>query len=55
MLWLLLLAALLASLTVDSARLFLLSSIALLFRLFPWATLSSIGVVIAWALKSIWR
>ncbi|WP_165787133.1 hypothetical protein [Pseudohalioglobus lutimaris] len=51
MLWLLLVLAIAASIFVDSFRLLLLSLIALLFRAFPMATLSSLCAVIIWAIK----
>ena len=53
MLWLLAILALAVSLYIDSVRLLMFSVIALIFRTFPMATLSSLCAVIAWAVINL--
>jgi hypothetical protein len=52
MIWLLLLLIVMAAICVNSARLFLLGLLIMAVKAFPRTVLTSIGAVIAWAIKA---
>jgi hypothetical protein len=52
MIWLLLLLIVMAAICVNSARLFLLGLLIMAVKAFPRTVLTSIGAVIAWAIKT---